>query len=275
MRIGYTMAAAMAALTLAACGGEKSPGSSAVTSNAPAEIVVDAAELEGNPFLEDWDTPFGVQPFDRIGDEHFMPAFKQGLLELRADIAAITDNPEPPSFDNTILALEKSGELAGLVRRTFSSLSGTELNDTMRTLQREIWPLWTRERDAITLNATLFERIQAVYQQRESLDLNEQQARLLELTHRRFVRAGAALSPEVKQQVSDINTELSTLSTRFGQNLLAATKSFRIELTDEADTAGLADDFKANIWDEDEEAWVLTLDRSVYETFMTQSENRE
>ncbi len=274
MQIRSMTAAALAALTLTACGGGDEAALADPAAEALPDLSVDAEELEGNPFLEDWDTPFGVQPFDRIEDAHFMPAFKQGILELRAEIAEIARNPEEPSFENTILALEKSGALANRVRRTFSSLTGTELNDNLRELQREIWPMWSRESDAITLNEDLFRRIQAVYEQRGSLDLGEQEARLLELTRRRFVRAGAALEPDVKLKVSDINAELSTLSTQFAQNLLAATKAFRIELTDEADTAGLADDFKTNIWDADANAWVLTLDRSVYETFMTQSESR-
>ncbi len=261
---------------MTACGGgEQASQVTADTATEPTEIVITDAELEGNPFRDDWDTPFGVQPFESIQDEHFMPAFKKGVLEMRAEIDAITNSPAAPTFENTILAMEKAGDSITRVLYTFSSLTGTELNDNLKQLQTEIWPMWSRETDAITLNQKLFDRVVAVYDQRDSLDLGEQEARLLELTHRRFVRAGAALTPEVKAQVSEINAELSTLTTKFAQNLLAATKAFTIELTDEADTVGLADDFKANIWNEDKSAWVLTLDRSVYETFMTQSENRD
>ena len=271
--------AALLGLTLTACGGSDKPAPAAAdigeTDNTANEITVTAAELDGNPFLAEWDTPFGVQPFDDIEDEHFWPAFKNGVLELRKDIEAIASNTDAPTFENTILALEKSGKDIEVVAYTFSALTGTELNDNLRELQTKVWPVWTRENDAITLNDTLWQRVQTVYEQRDSLDLNEQQARLLELTHRLFVRSGAALSADVKKQVSEINAELSELSTKFGQNLLAATKGFTIELTDEADTAGLADDFKTNLWDDEKGAWVLTLDRSVYETFMTQSENRD
>ena len=239
------------------------------------ELTVTAEELQGNPFLDEWGTPYGVQPFDRIDDEHFLPAFKHGVLELRREIAAIADNPEPPSFENTILALEKSGSELERVVYTFSALTGTELNDELRELQTIIWPLYSRETDAITLNDALWQRVQSVWEQRDSLGLDEQDARLLELTHRDFVRSGAALSEAVKSQVSDINAEISELDTKFAQNLLAATKAFTLELTSDEETAGLADDFKANIWNADKNAWVVTLDRSVYETFMTQSENRE
>ena len=275
MKVRVLLAAGLTAGALAACGGEQAQTGTTEPVAADDVIEVSEAELAGNPFLEDWDTPYGVQPFDRIDDEHFLPAFKYGVLEQRREIAAIAENTEAPTFDNTILALEKAGGALERVAYTFSSLTGTELNDRLRELQTIIWPMYSRENDAILLNETIWQRVQAVYTQREELGLDEQQARLLELTHRRFVRAGAALSEEVKAEVSEINAELSELTTRFGQNVLAATKDFRVELTSEEETAGLADDFKANLWDEDKEAWVLTLDRSVYETFMTQSENRE
>ncbi|MEM9056925.1 MAG: M3 family metallopeptidase [Pseudomonadota bacterium] len=269
-----------ASAALAACsGGDEAPtattAAAAPESDGLPAIELSEADLAGNPLLENWDTPYGVPPFARIDDEHFMPAFKKGLLELREDVAAIVNNPEPPTFENTILAMETSGATVTQVLYTFYPLVSTELNDALREVQREIGPMWSRETDAITFNDKLFERVQAVYDQRDSLNLSEQDARLLELTHRRFVRAGAGLSDAAKAEVADINSRLSVLSTQFGQNLLAATKAFTIEITDEADTAGLSEDFKASIWKEDKQAWVVGLNRSVYETFMTQSENRE
>ncbi len=247
---------------------------SAQENQAADEITVTDAELAGNPFMEEWDTPFGVPPFAAISDDHFLPAFKKGVLEMRADIAAVVDNPEAASFENTILALEQSGELITKVGLVFGPLAGTELNEKKRELQGIIYPMWTRESDKITLNDTLWQRVNSVYEQRDSLNLGEQEARLLELTHRGFVRSGAALDPETKSKVAEINAEISGLTTQFGQNLLSSTKAFTIEITDEADTAGLSDSFKASIRDDEKNAWVVTLDRSVYETFMTQSENR-
>ena len=280
MTIKTILAAGAAAVVLAACGGGESDSvtddkQAMEAANKPAEITVTQAELAGNPFLEEWDTPFGIQPFSEIRDEHYMPAFKKGILELRAEIEAIANNPDEPTFENTILAMEKSGSLVTRVLYTFSSLTGTELNENLRKIQTELWPMWSRESDAITLNKKLFERVVAVNEQAAELDLNEEDARLLELTHRRFIRDGAALSPDVKAQISDINAELSEITTQFAQNLLAATKAFTIEISDEAELAGLADDFKSNLWNEDKKAWVLGLNRSVYETFMTQSENRD
>ena len=276
MKARTLLVAGLTAGALAACGGGDPEPAATVADQEPRDAIeVTEAELAGNPFLETWDTPFGVQPFDEIQDEHFMPAFKFGVLELRKDVASIVENPEPATFENTILALESAGGELERVVYTFSALTGTDLNDQLRELQTQIWPMYTREIDAITLNDALWQRVNAVYEARDSLDLNEQEARLLELTHRNFVRAGAALSPEVKAEVAEINAELAELTTKFAQNLLKSTKEFKLEITDEADTAGLAADFKASLWDDEKEAWVLTLDRSVYETFMTQSENRE
>ncbi len=276
MTLTRKIAAAALVTTLAACGGaEPETAAETVDDAAAEEIVVTDAELAGNPFLKEWDTPFGVPPFSEIRDEHFMPAVKKGILEQRADIAAIVNNPDEPTFVNTILALETAGPLLNTVIRVFSPLTGTELNDNLKQLQTEIWPMVSRENDAITLNDELFERVLHVYRKRDALELGEQEARLLELTHRTFVRSGAALDADAKAQVAEINAELAELQTRFGQNLLAETKSFTIEITDEADLAGLADDFRTNIWDEDKGAWIVGLNRSVFETFMTQSENRE
>ena len=275
MKIKNLLIGCLLGATLAACGGRDAEETAAgPAGDAVDKITVSEAELAGNPFLEEWDTPYGVPPFEQIEDEHFMPAFKKSVLELRAEIAAITDNPEPPSFDNTIVALEKTGPLMSKVLYTFSPLTGTELNDTLRELQTQIWPIFSRESDAITLNEQLFQRVLAVYEARETLNLDEQDARLLELTHREFVRAGAALDTDTKAKVTEINAELSELTTKFAQNLLAETKAFTLELTSDEDIAGLSEDFKAGIWDEDKQAWVVGLNRSAFETFMTQSENR-
>lgn len=268
--------AGFAALSLAACSGERDADLAKDTdAAATAEISVTEAELAGNPFRARWTTPYGIPPFDAIEDSHYMPAFKKGVLELRAEVDAIANNPEPPTFANTIVALESAGENLSKVMYTFANITNTDLNDTLRDLEAVIWPMYTRETDAITLNDTLFQRVQAIYGQKDELGLSEQGARLLELVQRDFVRAGAALGPDVKVQVAEINAEISSLTTKFAQNLLVSTKAFKLEITDELQLAGLADDFKATLWDDEASAWVLGLNRSVYETFMTQAENRE
>ncbi|MEQ9315126.1 MAG: M3 family peptidase, partial [Henriciella sp.] len=240
------------------------------------EISVTDEELEGNPFMQEWDTPFGVPPFAEIEDEHYLPAVKKGILELRAEIDAIASSEDAPSFENTIVALDQVGSSIDRTLHTFGNITGTDTNDRLRELEGIIYPMVTRETDAILFNDALWQRVKAVHETRDTLGLDEQDARLLELTHRQFARAGANLSQEVKDEVADINSQITALTTEFGQNLLRSTKAFRIEVTDEAELAGLSQDFKDAIRIEGEEdKWLLTVDRSVYETFMTQSENRD
>ncbi|MDJ0792649.1 MAG: M3 family metallopeptidase [Woeseiaceae bacterium] len=266
----------LVAMMLGACGGaDQGETATDAADEATDEIAVTDAELEGNPFLESWDTPYGVPPFAVIADDHYMPAIKKGVLELRDDIAAIADNAEAPTFENTIVALELAGDLLDKSSYTFGNITGTETNDTLRALETEIWPMLTREYDAIVMNDALWQRIKTVYEQRDSLDLDEQDARLLELRHRSFVRAGAALPTDVKEQIAEINAKISGLTTKFAQNLLLETKGFTLELKTDEEIAGLSDDFKGAIWDEEKEAWVVGLNRSSYESFMTQSENRK
>ena len=276
MKFSRLIGLGVLALMLGACGGADQDEASADAAEAETgAISVTEAELEGNPFLQEWDTPYGVPPFAEIENGHYMPAMKKAVLELRADVDAIANNPEAPTFENTIVAMETAGQLMDKVANTFGNVTGTDTDDELRALETEIYPMLTREFDAITMNDTLWQRIKTVYEQRDSLGLDEQDARLLELRHRSFVRAGAAMAPEVKQQVADINAEMSGITTKFSQNLLLETKAFTLELTADEEIAGLSDDFKAAIWNEDKQAWVVGLNRSSYETFMVQSKNRE
>ena len=276
MKFNRLIGLGLVAIMLGACGAkDQEVGADDAPAPPSDEISVSDAELAGNPFMEEWDTPYGVPPFSGIENAHYMPAIKKGILELRAEIDAIVNNDEAPTFENTIVALELAGELLGDVAATFGNITGTDTDDELRALESEIYPMLTREFDAITLNPDLWARVKSVYEQRDSLDLDEQDARLLELRHRSFVRAGAAFTPEVKDQIAEINAEMSALTTTFSQNLLLETKAFTLELTEDDEIAGLSDDFKAAIWDEEKEAWVVGLNRSSYETFMVQSENRE
>lgn len=271
---------ALLALTVAACdnvrvpGGDTADTSSAATADSqdgPNDLTT--ANLADNRLLQDWDTPYGVPPFAEIADEDYMPAVKAGIAELEAEIDAIKTNDAPASFENTIVALDKSGATLSKVMAVFGNITNTDTNDALSTLEGEIYPMVSQVSDSIYFDDALFQRVKSVYDARETLDLDEQDARLVELIYRQFERAGATLSPEVKAEVSEINTEISSLTTQFGQNLLKSTKAFKVEITDEADLAGLSADFKDAIKDGDK--WVLTVDRSVYETFMTQSENRD
>ena len=254
--------------TNAPTGGDTSQAANALPS-------VDEAELADNPFRQDWQTPFGVPPFAEIEDDDYMPAISKAIEELRSEISAITAITSEPTFENTILAFELAGSPLDKVAYTFNNVTNTDSNDMLRELETQIFPLLTREFDAIVLNEVLYERVKTVYDARDELDLDEQQARLLELTHRRFVRAGAIFAPEVKERVAEINAEISGLNTQFAQNLLLETKGFTLELKEEDEVAGLSDDFKSAIYDADKKAWVVGLNRSAYESFMVQSTNRE
>lgn len=274
--------AAALALILAGCDVVRTPGNEtpAETDTAATDAtdstdapVVDAAALADNPLLQDWDTPYGAPPFAEIDDAHYLPAMDAAIAELQGEIEAIANNEEAPTFENTIVALDKAGSALGQVALVFSNITNTDTNDTLADLETQIWPKVTAVQNEINFNPELFARVQAVKDVAETLDLDEQDQRLIELTYRGFERAGATQSPEIKEQVAAINEEVSSLTTQFAQNLLASTKAFKLEITDEAELVGLSEDFKAALKEGD--TWTLTVDRSVYETFMTQSENRD
>ncbi len=275
MNIKRSIVLLLIASLSAACGETKPAAKADTPAAVVADITVSDAELAGNPFRKTWDTPYGVPPFAQISNSDYLPAVKKAVLEMRQDISSIITNPEPANFDNTIIALELAGESLNKVSYTFRNITGTDTDDELRTLETQIYPLLTREFDAIRLNPDLYQRVKAVYDAGGTLDLGEQEARLLELTHRGFVRAGAAFAPEVKEKIAAINEQISELTTRFAQNLLLETKAFKLMLKTDEETAGLSDDFKAAIYDADQQAWVVGLNRSAYESFMVQSTNRK
>ena len=275
MNIKRSIVLLLIASLSAACGETKPAAKADTPAAVVADITVSDAELAGNPFRKTWDTPYGVPPFAQISNSDYLPAVKKAVLEMRQDISSIITNPEPANFDNTIIALELAGESLNKVSYTFRNITGTDTDDELRTLETQTYPLLTREFDAIRLNPDLYQRVKAVYDAGGTLDLGEQEARLLELTHRGFVRAGAAFAPEVKEKIAAINEQISELTTRFAQNLLLETKAFKLVLKTDEETAGLSDDFKAAIYDADQQAWVVGLNRSAYESFMVQSTNRK
>lgn len=230
---------------------------------------------QDNPLLPNWETPYAVPPFAKINDQDYLPAIEASLEKLKTEIATIVGNPEASTFENVIVALDLSGRDLSKVANVFGNITNTDTNDVLRELEGKIYPLITREIDEIRLDPELFARVKSVYEQRDVLALDEQDARLLELTYRDFVRAGANLAPEAKARVAEINEKISGLTTQFGQNLLAATVGFKLTITDEADLGGLSESFKTAIKVEGEDKWEVGLNRSPFETFMTQSTNRE
>ena len=192
-----------------------------------------------NPFFREFDTPFEVPPFELIKPSHFMPAYLKGFEEQKKEIKAIITNLDPPSFDNTIKALEYSGQLLTKVSRVFGSLNSANTNDSLQAINREVAPLTSKHRDDISMNDSLFQRIKLVYENMGKLRLTDEEKKILDDTYKNFVRNGAALSPEDKKKVRKINQELSRLSVRFGENLLAETNGFKLIIDKKEDLTGL------------------------------------
>jgi peptidyl-dipeptidase Dcp len=195
-----------------------------------------------NPLLARSPLPYQLPPFAAIKDEHFLPAFEQGMAENLKEVGAIATNPAAPTLDNTIIALERSGELLDRTRTAFSILTGAYTNPTLDQLDSELSPRLAAHSDAITLNHALFTRVKALYDQRQSLKLDAESARLLERYYKDFVRAGALLSEADKTVLKAMNTELASLSTQFKQNLLKDTNASAVLVDTRAELAGLSDD---------------------------------
>jgi peptidyl-dipeptidase Dcp len=232
-----------------------------------------------NPFFTDWDTPFGIPPFDRIRPEHFPPAFDHGRDEQIAEIAAIVAAPAPPSFADTIEAIERSGQLLGRVSRVFSNLDSSNTSPALEAIARDYAPRLAQHQMRIALDPGLFARIADLYARRHELGLAEDQMRLLERHHLRFVRAGARLGPGQKARMAAISERLATLHTLFGQNVLHDEREWRLVL-DLADLDGLpsfARDAAAQAAAERElpGRYVVTLVRSSIEPFLTFSSRRD
>ena len=185
-----------------------------------------------NPFFHPWNTPYEIPDFGRIKTEHYMPAFKEGMERQKAEIDSIVNNPEAPTFENTVLAYEYSGQLLSEVSAVFFNLSECENNDEMEAIAEEVTPLLSKHGDDIALNAKLFERIKAVYDQRESLGLNPEQMRLVEKHYKDFVRGGANVPAEQQERFRELNEQIASLTLRFAQNVLKATNAYTKKLDD-------------------------------------------
>ena len=180
-----------------------------------------------NPFFSEWNTPYNIPDFSRIKTEHYIPAFEEGIRQQKAEIDAIVNNPEAPTFENTILAYEYSGQLLREVSSIFFNLSECENSEEMEAIEEKVTPMLAAHGDDIALNAKLFERIKAVYDQRESLTLNPEQARLLEETYQGFVRSGANVPADKQARFRELNEQIANLTMRFAQNVLKATNDYK------------------------------------------------
>jgi len=233
-----------------------------------------------NPLLTAWTTPFGMPPFAAIRPEHYRPAFEAAIAEHQREIAAIADNPEPPTFANTVEAMERAGRLLDRVASVFFNLTGAHTSDALEAIELEVAPLLSRHRSAIYLNEQLFQRIDAIVKAAPK-DLDAEQARVLERYHTGFRRSGAGLPAEVKQRLAAISERLATLGTNFGQNVLADEKGWSLVLEGEDDLAGLPDFLIASAAQAArdrglaEGQHVITLSRSSIEPFLQFSARRD
>lgn len=231
-----------------------------------------------NPLLETWNTPFGIAPFDRIADDDFAPALDTALDAARDAIARIADNPEPATFANTIEALELADEDLGRVLSTFYTLAGTDTNDARNALMREFSPKLSAYGSEITMNRALFQRIEALWDARESLGLSDEQARVLMLTRRSFVRAGAALDGAEAERLKAVKERLAVLGTEFTQNLLADERDWSMPLTEAAleGLPGFLIDAARSAGEErGADGPVITLSRSLVAPFLQFSPRRD
>lgn len=232
-----------------------------------------------NPLLTEQNTPFGVPAFDKIKTEHYRPAFEAAIAEYNAEIEAIVNNPEEPTFENTIVALDRAGGLLRQVEGVFFNLLETDGNDKMNQIAEEVTPLITECQDNILLNEQLFERVKNVWQLRLR-QADEEDQRLLDETFRSFVMNGANLSPEAKDRVREINKELGILSLKFGQNVVAETNACQRFVTDEALLKGLPESAKAAAAEEAAATghpgeWLFTPKRTSFTPVLQYCENRQ
>ena len=232
-----------------------------------------------NPLLKESSAPFGAPEFDKIRNEHYLPAFEAGIAEAKAEIDAIVANQEEPTFENTIEAMEVSGQTLNNVAGIFFNLMEANTNDEMQQIAEQVSPMLTEYSMYVSLNADLFQRVKAVYEKRNELGLAQDQMKLLEDNYKSFVRGGANLSDEDKALYSKWSEELSLITLQFSKNVLAATNAYVLNITDEAELAGLPEFVRTmaaeTAAEKGLEGWAFTLDAPSYSPFLKYSENRE
>ena len=238
------------------------------------------AETSANPFFTEWNTPFGVPPFDKIKAEHYRPAMDSGFQQHLAEIDVIINNPEEPTFENTILALENSGSLLYSVFSTFFNVNSANGDADMKAIEVEYIPRYTAHFDNINLNEKLFERIKVVHAQRQNLGLDFDDLKLIENYYKNFTRNGIHLEADKKEALKVINSRISELTTTFGQRVLACENAFKLIIDNENDLAGLpetsinaAAEFAAR--EGKSGKWMFSTSKPSWVPFMQFAENRE
>jgi peptidyl-dipeptidase Dcp len=233
-----------------------------------------------NPFLETYKNKFGAPPFDKIKNEHYMPAFTEGIKKHAEEVNAIADSKEAPTFDNTIAALDFSGELLKKVSSVFFNLYSCNTNEGMEKIATEITPVLSDHNDNIYLNEKLFARVKKLYDNRSTLGLTAEQTRLLEKYHRNFIRSGAALNADQKSKLRVINKELGLAQLAFGKNVLDETNSYKKIIDKESDLAGLPESVRQSAAEAAKEAgkpgkWLFTTQKASFVPVLQYSDNRE
>lgn len=237
-------------------------------------------KMNDNPLLSEWDTPFGVPPFDKIKNEHYLPAFEQAMASHKTEIDAIVNNTEEATFANTMEALERSGADLTNVSNVFFAVAGAHTNDVLDSVRTVVSPMLSKHYDYINLNKGLFERIEKLNDQIGNSDWNAAQKRLISEAYKGFIRSGVGLEGEQKERLQEINGRLSELTTKFGQNVLAETNSFEAHTTNPEDFGNLSASLVALAKEEaikrgHEEGWSFTLQRPSINPFLQYSPNRE
>ncbi len=237
-------------------------------------------KVEVNPFFTDYDTPFGIPPFDKIKAEHFIPAFQEAITQQKAEIDVIVNNTAAPDFENTIVAFDNSGVLMRKINPVYGGLRGANSNQRLQEIAREITPMLSAHSNDIMLNQALFARIKEVYNNRMNLGLDVEQLRLVEKIYQDFGRNGAALPDESREELRKINERMAMVSLQLNDNLLAESNGFKMVLEDSADLAGLPPDVINAAAAEakkrgDEGKWVFTLDKPSWIPFLQSSTRRD
>ncbi len=232
-----------------------------------------------NPLLKDWNTPYSTPPFNLFESIHFKHAVEESIKTAEKEINYITENPEPPGFENTIAALDQAGEKLGRISSILYNLNSAETNKELQEVAQEVSPLLTRFSNDITLNFKLFERIKKVFENREKSGLTAEQKILTERKHRNFLLGGAGLPEKERKRFREISEELSLLALKFDENVLEETNSFELHLTDFTDLEGLPESLiemaSMEAKKRDKEGWVFTLHSPSFVPFMRYSEKRE
>ena len=251
-----------------------------ITTCAAAIVCGSAMAKGGNPFLGKYTTPYGIPPFEQIKVEHYKPAFVKGMEEHKKEIDAIVNNKKTATFENTIAALDRCGELLNKVASVFYGQNSACTSDEMQAVSREISPLLSQHSDDITMNAALFKRVKYVYDHQSEEKLDKEQKKLLEETYKSFVRSGANLSADKQEQLRKLNQEISMLQLTFGQNMLAETNAFQLVIDNKDDLAGLPQNLIASSAEVAKERgldgkWVFTLHNPSVMPFLQYSDRRE